>query len=160
MDSIAVKDKPTVVGKIHIKCVHADGRIETREVDNVVTAAGKAQVAFLINTATALPFTALAIGTGTATAATTDTTLGTELTSGGFERAAATLSRVTTDDANDTARLVVAWTSSSSGATVAVTEVGAFNAMSSGVMLGRQTYAPVNMVENDELEITYDFDVD
>ncbi len=151
-----------LAGKIHVKCVHADGRVETREVDNVVTAAGKAQAAFLLNQATAIPFTAIGIGTGTAAAVTTDTANGTELTSGGFARAAATLSRVTTDDANDTTRLVGAWTSSSAGATVAVTEVGAFTTLTvaGSVILGRQVFAAVNMVQNDILEITYDFDID
>ena len=153
------KEKTPLRGNVFLKAVHVDGTIETREFKNVVTAAGKAQVAFLINTATAVPFTALAIGTGTAAAATSDTALGTELASNGFDRAAATLSRVTTDDADDTAQLVVTWTSSSNS-TVAVTEVGAFNALTAGTMLGRQTFAAVNLASGDKLEITYKFDVD
>ena len=151
-----------LAGKIHIKCVHVDGSVETREVDNIVTAAGKGQAAFLLNQATALPFTAISLGVGTAAAVTTDTALGTELTTGGFARFAATLSRVTTDDANDTTRLVGTWTSSSAGATVAVTECGAHTTLTvaGSIMLGRQVFAAVNMVQNDVLEITYDFDVD
>uniref|UniRef100_A0A6M3ILG1 Putative tail fiber protein n=1 Tax=viral metagenome TaxID=1070528 RepID=A0A6M3ILG1_9ZZZZ len=144
-----------------IKVMHSDGTVEEREFKNVVLAVGKAQVAGLIGDATYVPFTAMALGTGTAAATTADTALGTELTTGGFTRTAVTFSRVTTDDANDTAQMIGLWTSSSA-ATVAVTEVGVFNTLTiaGSVPLGRQTFAEVNIANIDIVQITYKFDVD
>jgi hypothetical protein len=148
-------------GHIFIKCIHVDGTEETRQVKNIITAAGKAAVAEQIIDITATPFTALEIGFGTSAATTAETTLVSALTTSGLQRKAATVTRVTTDDADDTAQLVVTWTSlTPSPATIAVTEVGAFNLSSGGTMLGRQVFAAVNMVEGDKLEITYKFDVD
>jgi hypothetical protein len=161
---VVTKIERTRIGG-NITLVHKDKKgkvIEKREVKNIVTAAGKAVVAGLINDSDSQDaFTALALGIGSAAATTADTGLGSEITSGGFERAEATVSRVTTDDADDTSQLVHEFTSTSSGATVAVTECGAFNAMGTGVtMLGRQVFAAVNMAEGDKLEVTYKFDVD
>lgn len=150
-----------LVGKISIKCLHVDGTVETRELKNIITAAGKAAVAEQIIDITATPFTALEIGIGTSVATTAETTLVSAIADSGLARKAATVTRVTTDDANDTAQLVVTWTSlTPSPATIAVTEVGAFNLSAAGAMLGRQVFAAVNMVAGDKLEITYKFDVD
>ena len=156
-----VQDKGTIHGKILIKAIHVDGRIETRELNNIITAAGKAAIAEQIIDITATPFTALEIGFGTSVATTAETSLVSALSTSGLARKAATVTRVTTDDADDTAQLVVTWTSlTPSPATIAVTEVGAFNLDTAGIMLGRQVFAAVNMVEGDKLEITYKFDID
>ena len=146
----------------HITLVHKDKNgkeLERREVKNLVVDAGKALVANLL-IGVGDGFTALALGTGSAAATTADTGLGTELTTGGFSRGEAAVSRVTTDAADDTAQLLLEFTSSSAGATVAVTECGAFNAMSGVTLLGRQVFAAVNMANTDKLEVTYKFDVD
>lgn len=160
-----IVEKAKIGGTIILVHKDKNGKVlGKREVKNVVTATGKAAVAGLINNAdTQSAFTVLALGTGSAGAVTTDTALGTELTANGFLRAAATLSRVTSDDADDTAQLVHEWTSASAD-TVAVTECGAFNATavpdSGGIILGRQVFAAVNMASADKLEVTYKFDVD
>lgn len=160
-----IVEKAKIGGTIILVHKDKNGRvIGKRELKNIVTATGKAAVAGLVNNADSQnAFTVLALGTGTATAVTTDTAIGTELVANGFLRAAATLSRVTSDDANDTAQLVHEWTSASAD-TVAVTECGAFNATavpdSGGVMLGRQVFAAVNMATADKLEVTYKFDID
>lgn len=125
---------------------------------NLVTNAGKAGVASRINgSGGEAAFTYLAIGTGTTAAAVGDTTLQTEITTGGGARAAATASRTTTDTTNDTARLVYTWTFSSS---FAVTEAGALNASSAGTLLNRQVFTAVNVVSGDSLQVTVDIDVD
>jgi len=125
---------------------------------NLVVDAGKAGVASRINGAGAeAAFTFVAIGTGTVAAAAGDTTLGAEITTGGGARAAATASRVTTDVTNDTARLVLTY---SFTASFAVTESGAFNASSAGVMLARQVFSAINVVSGDSLEVTWNIDVD
>lgn len=125
---------------------------------NLVTNAGMAGVASRIGGAgSEAAFTYIAIGTGTTAAAATDTALQTEITTGGGARAAATVSRTTTDVTNDTARAVVTFNFTS---TFAVTEAGLLNAASSGVLLNRQVFTAVNVVNGDSLQVTIDIDVD
>jgi len=111
-----------------------------------------AEVAGLINEDTSGGFKWLAIGIGVTGAQATDTTLVSEIASGGGSRAAATCTRVQTSVANDTAQMVKEWTFS---ATFAVTESGIFDAASDGVMLARQTFAAWNVVSGDKLELTW-----
>lgn len=133
--------------------------VETLHVANLVTDAGKAGVASRINGADSeAAFTAIAIGTGTTAADVGDTTLETEITTGGGERGAATASRQTTDVTNDTARLVKTFSFTS---TFAVTEAGALNNNTSGgVLLNRQVFTAVNVVNGDSLQVTINIDVD
>ena len=125
------------------------------EVKNLITSAGKAGMASRINgSGSEDAFTYLAVGTGTTAAAAGDTTLETEISDSGLERAAATASRQMTSVTNDTARLLKTWTASGSKA---VTEVGALNAGSAGVLLGRQVFSAINVTSGDSLQVTYDF---
>lgn len=122
---------------------------------NLITTVGKAGIASRINgDGGEAAFTYIAVGTGTGAAAAGNTTLGTEITDSGLARGSAAVSRVTTATANDTAQLVKLWNVSG---TKAITEVGAFNAASSGVLLGRQVFSAVNVVNGDILQITYKF---
>lgn len=121
---------------------------------NLVTSAGLAGIASRINGAgSEAAFTYIAIGTGTTAAAAGDTALETEITTGGGARAAATASRTTTTVTNDTATLVHTFTFSAS---FAVTEAGALNAASAGVLLNRQVFSAVNVVSSDTLQVTID----
>ena len=135
------------------------GRFRTSlTISNLVTDAGKAGVASRINgSGGEAAFTYIAIGTGTTAAAAGDTALQTEITTGGGARAAATASRVTTDVTNDTARLVLTFNFTAS---FAVTESGALNASSGGVLLARQVFSAINVVSGDSLQVTWNFDVD
>lgn len=122
---------------------------------NTTTNTGFAGCASRFNGADAeAAFTYLAVGTGTTAAAATDTALEAEITTGGLERASATCTRVTTTQTNDTAQLDKTWTASASHA---VTEAGAFNAASAGVMAGRQVFTAVNLVSGDTLQVVYKF---
>ncbi len=127
-------------------------------VANGITNAGAAGVASRINGSGAeAAFTFIAVGTGTNAFAATDTTLQTESAASGLSRAAASASRVTTDVTNDTAQLVLTYTVTG---TVAVTESGLLNASSAGVLLARQTFSAVNVVNGDSLQVTWKVDVD
>lgn len=122
---------------------------------NLITSAGKAGLASRINgSGSEAAFTYLAVGTGATAANVSDTTLGTEITDSGLARAAATCTRVTTSVTNDTAQLDKTF---SVTGTKAVTEVGAFNAASSGVLLGRQVFSAINVFNGDSLQIIYKF---
>ena len=127
-------------------------------ISNLTTTTGKAGIASRINGDGAeAAFTYIAVGTGVTAADVADTTLQTETAVSGLSRAAATASRVTTDTTNDTAQL--AKTFSVTG-TVAVTESGVLNAASVGVLLARQVFSAINVVNGDSLTITWKFDVD
>ncbi len=120
---------------------------------NLVTNAGKAGVASRINGAgSEAAFTYIALGTGTTAAAAGNTTLQTELASSGLSRANATATRVTTAQTNDTAQLQHTFTVTG---TQAVTESGVLNASSSGVLLCRQVFSAINVVNGDSLQITW-----
>lgn len=124
---------------------------------NLVVNTGMATTAALINgVGSKDPFTYIAIGTGSTAAAAADTTLETEITTGGGERGAATTSIVTTDVANDTARLLLLFTFTAS---LAVAEAGVFNAAANGDMMSRNLFSAVNAESGDTLEITWDFQV-
>lgn len=125
---------------------------------NLVTDAGMAAVASRINgSGGENAFTYIAIGIGTTAAAQGDTTLQSEITTNGGQRAAATVSRVTTDVTNDTAQLVDTFSFTGS---FAVTESGVFNAASNGVLLARRVFTAINVISGDSLQITWKFDVD
>lgn len=125
----------------------------TKKVRNLVTTVGKALAAGRLNGSGA-PAAAgwIAVGTGVGAASASDTTLGTETSTSGLARAAATTSLVTTTTTNDTAQWTTTFTVSG---TVAVTESGVLNASSSGVLLCRQTFSAINVVSGDSLAVTW-----
>lgn len=127
-------------------------------VSNLITDAGLPGMASRCNGDGAeAAFTYIALGTGTTAANVADTALETEATLYGLARAAATVSRVTTDTTNDTARLVKTF---SVTGTAAVTESGVLNAASAGTLLARQVFSAINVVNGDSLQVTWDFDFD
>lgn len=129
-----------------------------RNVSNLITNAGAAGVASRINgSGGEAAFTYIAVGTGSTAANVADTTLQTELAASGLSRVNASVSRVTTDVANDSARLT---TTFSVSGTQAVTESGVLNAASNGTLLARQVFSAVNVVNTDSLSVTWTFDVD
>lgn len=129
-----------------------------RLVSNLITNAGMAGVASRINGSGAeAAFTHIGVGTGTTAAAVTDTTLETEIADSGLSRVAGTVSRVTTDVTDDTARVTTTFTVTG---TKAVTEAGLLNAGAAGVLLARQIFSAVNVVNGDSLSINWSIDVD
>jgi hypothetical protein len=125
---------------------------------NVITNTGKAGMAGRLiwdssEGSTIGQFNELALGIGTTAVDATDTALESEIVDSGLDRAVATLSRVTTDEANDTAKLVHTWTSLTN--TKAVTEIGIFNA--DDIMLSHQVFPSVILVgaNNDQFIANY-----
>ena len=127
-------------------------------ISNLITNAGFAGVASRLNgDGSEAVFNYIAVGTGTTAAAVSDTTLETEITDSGLERGTGTASRITTDVTNDTAKLTRTFTVTASKA---ITEAGVLNAASSGVLLARQVFAAINVVNGDSLEVIWEFDID
>jgi len=141
-------------GVFHFVHRRADGTlVEERDVPNLIVSAGLAALAGLsIATGHTNAFDYIAIGTGVTAPVAGNTTLGTEITTGGGARALATLSRVTTTVTNDTARLVKTFTFTSS---FAVTEAGVLDSAAVGTLLCRQTFTAINVVSTETLEVTY-----
>lgn len=124
---------------------------------NLITDDGLAGVASRINGAGAeAAFTYLAVGIGATAANKTDSTLESEIVDSGLARNAATATRITTTETDDTAQLDYTW---SVTGTKAVTEAGALNAGAAGVLLGRQVFSAVNVQNGDTLQVTYKFAV-
>lgn len=131
---------------------------------DLVTTAGKAAVAALILTDVAEDaFDYIAIGSGNTAAAAGDTALDAEA-----DRAAAVGTRITTSVTNDTAQLVYTFSSGSpaglngtSTGSQAIEESGVLNASSSGDLLCRQVFSPLNIDwdEGDTLQITWKIQV-
>ena len=100
-----------------------------------VTAAGKAAMADLFGDVNSIAaFTYLELGSSDTAFADTQTALVSAITGSGLARAAATVTRTTTTDTNDTTQLSKTWTASGSQT---VREIGVFNASSSGTMAAR-----------------------
>ncbi len=142
-----------IKGKVDFEVRGADGELKDKwSVYNSIMNVGFAQMALLAGDASAVPFTYLAVGTSNSAVSASQTALGAEISTSGLARAAATVSRVTTTQTNDTLQLVYTWTASGSQT---VEEVGVFNAASTGTMLARALTGSHAVVLNDTLTITY-----
>ncbi|GAJ05525.1 unnamed protein product [marine sediment metagenome] len=135
------------------------GKVVDRRVlkGNLITSAGKAAVAYLIGSETPDPFTWLAVGTDPTGEDIADTTLGAEITTNGLERAAGTVSRITTTVANDTMQILHTWTAT---AAHLVREVGVFDQDApGGEMLNHKTFALITLANTDQLKLTVKFPI-
>jgi len=122
-------------------------------VKNLVTTRGKEIVAEQLGGTTTAPVTAIALGTGTTAAAAGDTSLETEISSGGGSRGASTVTNETTTTTKDTEQWVKTFNFTS---TFAVTEEGLFdNNTIGGNMLARQVFSAINVSSGDSLQVTH-----
>jgi len=148
----------TLSGYARLKCIGVDGKVkwDTGFMKNTITTAGLHVVAGLVgNVGAENAFTYLAVGTDATAESAAHTALQAETTTNGLERAAATVSTVDSGTGYvDTLQLVKTWTASGS---VTVEEVGAFNAASTGDMLGRKLTTTKSVVSGEKLEATYKF---
>ena len=149
-----MQDGFKIKGYIHLLAKDVNGNVITDErYENLIVNSGKAEVINLMGNVTSpTAFTFLGTGSGTNAAAPGDVALQTENNSNGFVRAAAAVTRATTNFANDTLQLVE--TRTATGA-VTVAEVGVFNAISAGTMLGRKVITPRVYASTDQLTVTY-----
>lgn len=94
----------------------------------------------------------VAVGTGAGTAATTDTTLFTEVET----RVSGTSTQQTTTTTNDTYRVVG---TVSITATRALTNAGLFDAVSAGNLFAKGDFATVNLVSGDSFQETWNVQI-
>lgn len=147
-------DSINLAGRIKFDCYKSDGSLKwsTGWVSNGITNAGKAQIALLAGDGSATAFTYLAVGTSSTAFAASQTALQAEITDSGLARAAATVSRVTTTQTNDTLQLTKTWTVSG---TKTIEEVGIFNDATTGTMLGRALTSSKSVVSGETVIGTY-----
>ena len=127
--------------------------LDTGFIKNTITNASFAVLSGLAgNTGAQTAFTYLAVGTSNTAASASQTALGGEIVDSGLQRAAATVSRVTTTQTNDTLQLSKAFTVTG---TKTVEEIGIFNASSSGTMLGRALTGTQSLVNGSVITLVY-----
>lgn len=142
-----------VTGKYELICTNKLGHIKWKcVVDNLVTNAGKAQLALLAGDATATPFTYIAVGTSSTAVAAADTALNAEIVDSGLSRVAGTVTRITTSVTNDTYKVSTTFTATG---TKTVQEVGIFNASSAGTMLSHALTGTKTVDNTDNLAVNY-----
>ena len=118
----------------------------------ILTNAGKAHAAGLLTGISSGGFTHIALGSGTTAESATQTSLTTEITTNGGARASATTSRITTTQTNDTAKWEKEFTFTGS---LTISEIGLFDAASSGTMYMRSLLTTARSVEDgDTLTVT------
>lgn len=96
----------------------------------------------------------LALGTDATTPAATQTALIAETAVSGLARAAATVTRITTTQSNDTLSFAKVFTAGVAGPTN-INEIGIFNAASVGVMACRALTGLKPLISGDTLTVTY-----
>jgi len=133
-------------GEVKIQLLDAAGNVKAeRKVKNLVVSAGKTYIAARMQ-GSAIPTVMgyMAIGTGTATPAVGNTTLGVEA------------GRVALASFSSSSNQVTATATFPAGTgTGAITEAGIFNANSGGTMLCRTTFPVVNKAAGDSIAITW-----
>jgi hypothetical protein len=149
-----MKDTFKIRGSLTITHRGADGEEKSKtETHNIITNAGIAEVTALMgNVGSPTAFTYLALGSSSTAVSATDTTLTTEITTGGLARAAATVTQETTTVSNDTLQLDKTWT-----ATIPLTveECGVFNDATTGDMLGHALTTTKALLASDTIQVTY-----
>ena len=151
------KSKIGIKGQVRLQCKDKDGNLkwDTGFMKNTITNASLAVMSGLVgNVDSQTAFTYLAVGTSSTAESAAHTALQAEITDTGLARAAATVSRETTTQTNDTLQLTKTWTATG---TKAVEEIGAFNDPSAGTMLGRKLTTTKTVNNGEQLTATYQF---
>tara|TARA_Y100000114_G_scaffold75807_1_gene69526 strand:- start:8034 stop:8480 length:447 start_codon:yes stop_codon:yes gene_type:complete len=142
-----ISDKLSLQGRLDIVVTSPDGVVKEEHcVKNVVVTTGKNYVASRMAGTSASVMSHMSIGTGTTAAAASDTTLGSE---------SARVSLTSTTVNNNDVVYVATFPANTPSSAAAITEAGIFNAGSSGSMLCRTVFSPVNKQTADSLTITW-----
>lgn len=148
-------DRAKVRGFMRTYIRGVDGKIrdDSGFIENTITNTGLAALAGLAgNVGSVAAFTYLAVGESNTAASASQTALVTEITTSGLARSAATVTRSTTTQTNDTLQLDKTWTAS--GAKT-VEEIGVFNDATTGIMLGRKVTGTKALAIGEDLVATY-----
>lgn len=146
-----INEQIKLSGSVTVKLLGPDGVIKQQHTDhNLVVTVGKNYLAAWLAAASQAGefMTYIALGTGTGGPTSGDTTLGTELSGGGYARIDGTLSSA----AN-------VWTNTANfppgNGTGAITEAGLFTAVTVGTMFARQVFPVYNKQAGDTLIVVW-----
>ena len=145
-----MKDNIGLKGKWRIEVLNSEGALkDTKEFTNIITNAGKAEVAGLILTdvTSTNDFDYLALGTSNTAPAAAQTALVAEV-----YRTGGTGTRTTTAETNDTAQLSGSFSITASNT---LQECGILNSSSTGVLLARTTYSAISVESGDTVNAVY-----
>lgn len=140
-----------LTGSVNIKLIGPDGVIKQEHTDhNLVVTVGKNYLAAWLAAATQSTefMTFVGLGTNSSGPSSGDTTLGAELSGGGYSRSDGTLSSSTNVWTNTA-------TFSPGNGTGAITEAGLFSASTSGTMFARQVFSVYNKAAGDTMVIVW-----
>ena len=153
-ETSAIIEPSGALGILELELRDADGKVVKKDIfKNLITNAGLAGWAKRLGgLGSVAAFTYIALGTGTTPAANTDTTLESEISTGGGARKAATPTSITISITDDTLQLVAQFDFTSS---FAVTEAGVLNASSSGSLLSRRVFSAYNVTNGSSLTVTW-----
>ncbi len=143
-----MKAEVEITGKLIIEL---NGKV-VREVDNLVTTAGKGLIAARLASAGSTVVTHMALGTGTTAAAVGDTTMETEVTRQAIDVSGGTVS---TNTVTYTRTFAADDPDVTAPATTPVTEAGLFNNGTTGTMLAHTVFSVVNKGESDTMTISW-----
>lgn len=147
-----INDYTKVRGNVEIIITKANGEVIKDEGHNLVVDGGKAMITSILSGNSSILPVYMALGSGSTTPAGTDTALESELSVSGLTRTSATPVQATTTTTNDTMKYDVTFTALG---TASVSEVGIFDAASSGNMLCRRVFSPKPIESGDTIEIIY-----
>jgi len=141
-------------GIFEVKHYRGGELIDSNVIHNTTTTVGFKKVAQLFNGIDGSAFKWIALDESSTSATAADTSLASEITSNGLDRASATCSNVTTTNTSDTAQLVHTWTATG---TQVVYGAGIFDTStaSGGNMSARTTFPAKNLENGDVLTVTY-----
>lgn len=140
-----INDMVSATGKLHIQVFDAEGNLKTEyHKTNLVVDTGLAYITSRMKDATATAMSHMAVGSGTAGAASGNTALGTEL-----GRVALTSTTVTANS------IAYVGDFPAGVGTGSVSEAGIFNASSGGTMLCRSQFGVVTKAAADSMRITW-----
>lgn len=144
-----------IIGRVKVQIEGLDGKIRGDKLWNynlTMNAALAVYSGLAGNTGSQTAWGWLAVGTSSTAVSASQTTLSAEITDTGLQRAAATVSRVTTTQTNDTLQLTKTFTATGSKT---IEETGYFNASSAGVMGGRVLTGTKSVVNGETITVTY-----
>ena len=144
-----IQDTFKLQGALTLMLTKADGTVEVTQKDNIIVDVGFDFIANAIGNAASRPSCMgyTAVGTGTTAAATSQTSLGTEVS-----RLASTYAHTA-----GTKTFTFTTTFAAGVATGAITESGVFNAASAGIMIDRVVFPVVNKGADDTLTTVFTF---
>ena len=144
-----IEESLAMKGRITLTRTNAAGKVTLYlEKDNLIVTVGKNFAAAALLSASAAPFTHIAVGSGATAPALADTALGSEIARSAFS---------SSSRAGNVVNMSV--TMGPGVGTGALTEAGIFNASSSGTLFSRVTFPVVNKGAADTITLTWQITV-